>query len=295
MLFFVDDFNTAEPSFARESGQRFLQRLMELQGYPDSVEKRQPMAASAVFLAVITDFSRFRDHRVVSLSVSAVRAQEIRYDLAQALETDSMPQQEARRLAGRLGFATTWAAFRFGRAALQPFFARAARMSGFGNHDAKLDAPLRQAVEFFVDVLQEVGGLPAREYVLSREQRPTVQVWSDAAAEPASGEPGRLGFVVRFPPEFVNGRLEPERFVHASAPVPHAFAARFELRRQYIGQYELLAAVAVYRSLAPELAGRRVVHFVDNTSALAGLAAGLGTHHARFPRVQCGSPRCGLV
>ena len=45
-------------------------------------------------------------------------------------------------------------------------------------------------------------------------------------------------------------------------------------RRQQIGQVELVGAVAPYLSLPSELAGRRVIHFIDNTSALAALVKG---------------------
>ena len=45
-------------------------------------------------------------------------------------------------------------------------------------------------------------------------------------------------------------------------------------RKQQIGQVELVGAVAPYLSLPAELAGRRVIHFIDNTSALAALAKG---------------------
>ena len=55
--------------------------------------------------------------------------------------------------------------------------------------------------------------------------------------------------------------------------MPADFIATFELRKQYIGQLELLAAIGVYWSL-PELRGRRVVHWIDNTSAIAALIKG---------------------
>ena len=50
--------------------------------------------------------------------------------------------------------------------------------------------------------------------------------------------------------------------------------ARFYERRQYIGQFELLAAVCVYHSLREELRGREVVHYIDNMSAMAALVKG---------------------
>jgi hypothetical protein len=45
-------------------------------------------------------------------------------------------------------------------------------------------------------------------------------------------------------------------------------------RRQYIGQLELLYAQAVYNSAPKTLKGRKVIQFIDNTSAVAGLVKG---------------------
>ena len=42
-------------------------------------------------------------------------------------------------------------------------------------------------------------------------------------------------------------------------------------RGQYIGQLELLAAVSVYYSLADDLRGSEVIHFIDNSGAMASL------------------------
>jgi hypothetical protein len=56
--------------------------------------------------------------------------------------------------------------------------------------------------------------------------------------------------------------------------VPAEFLERFQLRKQYIGQLELLAAVAVYLTFPDETRGRRVLHWIDNTSALAALIKG---------------------
>ena len=50
--------------------------------------------------------------------------------------------------------------------------------------------------------------------------------------------------------------------------------AHWRERSQYVGQLELLAAVAVYYSLAAELRGREVIHFIDNAGAMACLVKG---------------------
>ena len=54
------------------------------------------------------------------------------------------------------------------------------------------------------------------------------------------------------------------RGVHAAIPSQEA----------YIGQLELLAAVSAYTTFHAELRDRRVIHWIDNTSALAGLIRG---------------------
>ena len=48
----------------------------------------------------------------------------------------------------------------------------------------------------------------------------------------------------------------------------------FVYRRQQIGQLELLAALVPYLSRPDIFGGARVIHWVDNSSAVAALAAG---------------------
>ena len=49
----------------------------------------------------------------------------------------------------------------------------------------------------------------------------------------------------------------------------------FVQRKQYIGQVELLGVLAAYTTFGNEVAGRRVLHFVDNSSALAASCSGM--------------------
>jgi hypothetical protein len=67
---------------------------------------------------------------------------------------------------------------------------------------------------------------------------------------------------------------KPDKWYHASTVAPPAFMAQFCERKQYIGQLELLAAVAVYYSLPSLFIDRHIIHWVDNTSAVAGLIRG---------------------
>ena len=63
-------------------------------------------------------------------------------------------------------------------------------------------------------------------------------------------------------------------FYHGAGPVPQYARDAFRPRRQYIGQVELAGALTPYLSLPQLLSGRRVIHFIDNTAALAGLMKG---------------------
>ena len=67
--------------------------------------------------------------------------------------------------------------------------------------------------------------------------------------------------------------------VHTSAELGPEIVGRFVPRGQQIGQVELVAALLPYLSLVDavgrsRLAGRRVLHWIDNSSAVAALVKG---------------------
>ena len=66
------------------------------------------------------------------------------------------------------------------------------------------------------------------------------------------------------------------RFVVAAREVDAREVERLHLlaRQQQVGQLEILAGVSPYESLPEVFRGAEVVHFVDNTSAIAGLVKG---------------------
>ena len=93
------------------------------------------------------------------------------------------------------------------------------------------------------------------------------------------GVPCYVAFVAHFDPD--EEGLLPERlkdskgWVHGQMPVGDDVYRRFVAgKKTYIGQLELLAAVGAYTSLRAELESRRVLHMIDNKSAIAGLVKG---------------------
>ena len=94
----------------------------------------------------------------------------------------------------------------------------------------------------------------------------------------AGGLPGghsQAAFRVRSPSGHVSAVLDDEYdFFHASAVVPTEMVDALCCRGQQIGQVEILGALAPYLSIPNLLAGRPVIHWIDNTSALAALVKG---------------------
>jgi hypothetical protein len=88
---------------------------------------------------------------------------------------------------------------------------------------------------------------------------------------------GGLGFVVWFPPGH-KGAASPTRgrFLFGGRTVSAADVAHWGLlpRGQQIGQLELMGVAAVYESLPSLMADAEVIHFIDNQSALYGMAKG---------------------
>ena len=270
---YYDDFCTIEPRWAGGSGQRSLWRMAARFGIPFAAKKHVPMASSVTFLGVEALLGSFWPHGVVTLGVTDERSWRIADSVEYALSTQSLFPGESAKLTGRLGFATQWSSGRFGRAVMQPLYRRAAASNG----QSWINDAIFHALTFFAGVLRR-GSLPPRKYRFRGRERPTVKVWTDAAWEPDEAVPAMVAYVVWFPGEWGNDAtgaeawLEPY-YVHGFAPVPEDVMARLMRRKQYIGQLELLAAIGVYYSI-PELRGRRVVHWIDNTSAIAALIKG---------------------
>ena len=68
-------------------------------------------------------------------------------------------------------------------------------------------------------------------------------------------------------------------WLYGAADTPQRILDKFGVKKNYIGQLELLAAALAYFSL-PELRHESVFHWIDNTSVLAALIKGYARAHA---------------
>ena len=175
----------------------------------------------------------------------------------------------AAKLVGRLMFTLSWAAGAFGKCAIQPLFAAI--------HDTgalPMSGAVVVALVFFASALMHLR--PQSFCAASSLRRRPVLIWTDAMySKDASNGGAQIGFNVFLPDRSSDERWA-GRWLHGSAKVPASFIGRFmTASKTYIGQLELLAAVAVYYTLPPcEIEGRAVIHWIDNTGALAAMIKG---------------------
>ena len=266
---FYDDFAVVEPMATARRAQAMLGELVGLLGMPFSAKKSVPPGPVVVFLGVVTDLSE-ATAGMVRMSVSEARVAAIVTLIDEVLADGQLPCSSAASICGKLQFTLSWAASRFGRAALQPLFAE---------REGRLTPAVADALRFFAAVLPLV---PPHVVSLTGPTRPPALVLSDGACEDG-GVRQEVGFIVAIPRDGApppHGPPSLERLrrwydlYHGSAPVSDELKEALVRRRQQIGQDEIIGAIAPYLSLPRLLAGRDVIHWVDNTSALAAMTKG---------------------
>ena len=137
------------------------------------------------------------------------------------------------------------------------------------------------ALEYLKGVLPRVA---PHVMNLNGEVSPPVLVWSDGAYE---GTLATVGFLIAQPlrpldvnpltasaAETVVAMAKAYRFEHGSAIVPPALMAALIERKQQIGQVEIIWGLCPYLSVPGAFRGSQVIHWIDNTSALAALTKG---------------------
>ena len=274
---YFDDFCVAEPGFAGPSGQHYMCQVCRMLGFAfqsdayKAGDKRKGSlwALSNSFLGLDFDFSDFSRHRTAKCYASAEKTPLLVAEITQVLSQGSFQVScGSSKLIGKLQFVLSWCSGRFGRAAMQPLYA-------IKDDRKPLSAEAIAALSFFKETLS--AGCPPKIINFRRSYDKPLLVWSDASwGDRHSDDPaarGGLGFVV-FDPSPLGDSSARGQWIYADTISSASMLNAFVEKTQYIGQLELLAAIAVYYSLPKTCKGRKVIHYVDNTSAVAGLVKG---------------------
>jgi hypothetical protein len=256
---YYDDYVTMDPACAGTSAKESLHWLHRRLGFPFSTdeEKCKPMSDKVVFVGIVTNLEGFKDGQI-HLDVKPGRVEQV-VAIAKGMMGTQVAGARLQSLVGKLQFTVSTTYGRFGRAAIQAI--------NVSNGDATEGTLLYESLHFFVVCLGTLRGKVRR--LGSGIRRSLSLVWSDAmyTARPDSesmadviGHETGLGYVA----------YDTEKVVKTAArcTCPQEILRAMIAKLTYIGQLELLAILLVYWSEPERFAGRDVIHFVDNTSAI---------------------------
>jgi hypothetical protein len=237
-------------------------------GFPFAVPKHVRAAPANAFLGVVSDLTFAHSQGFSTCSVSERRRDKLLVLMREA--RTGLPPMEAAVLVGKLFFTTTWLFGGVGTAALQPTRRRAALAGSPCIQRADVSPAIERSLAFFEALL---GVLPPRVVWFVPLDREPVVVYTDASYEVSDARPAAGGFVYFLPPRAGEPRRAKWGFEYTSPDL----IARWGLRKQYIGVLEQLYSVSPYTSCPSDFEGADVLHFIDNTGAVAGNTKGYAT------------------
>ena len=258
---FYDDFPVCEPSFSCASSQKALWDLHQLLGFALAEKKHVPCALENDYLGIHNDFSQMYSRGEARVRVTDSRRADLIELLTEAIDSGALSPAQAESLHGKLQFAISGSFGKVGRAALLLIRERFRRVSS----DDNLSKSLKFGLELLRDIIHAAPDFVLR--VLPSSERSTL-IWSDAMYNEHKHF-GQMGWVLRVPPCSRYG----VRYFHSSYSLDRSLLERlFGVRQNYIQQLETLAALTAYTSIDPRLiAGKLILHFVDNQGALSNL------------------------
>jgi hypothetical protein len=299
---YVDDYMLVDPESGGHSAQRCLESLIDALGDGGGrreprraqrldPEKTKPMATRNFGLGVNIDLTTLPERGYVTFTPTDRRRLKVLAQWQEASE-HGIGSGAAAHLMGTSGFLLETACARVGRAALLPLVDRQ-------NHPGPtaFTPAMRRSHAFFRALLEgETPRLPPLRIPIVADSKPPILVYSDAAfswrrkrtreceAQPQRPREHYLSRDDPLPePWQFNGELgmmihDPiDSWTVVASGRPDIDTVQHYMRRErrtYIAQLEGLGMLAPYYTFPQRFAGRRVVHFADNTVAISALVHG---------------------
>ena len=282
---YFDDYCVCEPSFAGLSGQELLALVHRRFGIPLAEDKHAAMGPSGIFLGIMHDLSRFRQAGLVFMRPKPGRAEAVGAMLRSIIDGGGASLAAASSARGKVHFLTTTIGYgsRAARSVLAAFgtagAGRGAGGAGWGKRFFRLTPEWREAILFLLSILHLLPhrSIRLRDRAVGSAPSP-VLLWTDAMWEDGGGGRGArggVGGVAWIPADHPLGGGS-GRFLFFAQQLSGADLLRYSFTRDHsmIGPLEAIAAAGAYTSMPDVFAGRDVLHFIDNTNALYGLAKG---------------------
>ena len=267
---YVDDGSLVDAEAAGESGQQAAASMFQDMGTPLAVEKRKKMSVRNDFLGIQHDLGQALASGTVAFWVRQALHDKVHGMLRTHIEQDSLTPAESSKLVGSMGFAMQAAFGKVGQAAFAPLSQR----MHTDNPPWSLSLNIRWSFEFLEVLLQEK---PRRVVQLFKCEALPLVIASDAQAEMESPSGGYLALDARSGTRSGGWCKITEQHLHAWG---------FTKQGLVEGQNPIQCCEAAMLPwtilhLGPKvLRGRRVLWFVDNTSALYAAIKGSSKHPA---------------
>ena len=280
---FVDDFFGCENHESADHGFQGFQEIHGSMGYQMKEAKAKPPSAKITLLGVDWEIS----NDAVEASPGQGRVSKIETAILQALHQDSLTSAEAAKLAGKLGFATSWMFGSVGRAFLRPLFVR---QHGSPTSPIGLSRPLRSSLTCLLRVLRSlkpvriplqpsamsVAVLYADAYVTLTGHRRPANKWLQGALPLQALQVSDNGWGAVY-------SSHSARRLAFRSQVPGNVLLGLATSKAYIYWLEMLAQVLSLLSIRPPR-GSHVVCFCDNVAAEHALRKGYSKDD-RFTKV----------
>ena len=274
---YVDDSTLTDAAKAKGAGQQLAGYAFARIGTPFAPVKQHLMAPSGCFLGVNHDLSMVALKGIVAFEPSAKLLEKALTQLEEMAATNCCTPAMASKFRGTAGFCAHAFWGRVGRAGFGPF-----RQRQYSDTEPwTLSNSLARSIEYFRVILSQA---PRRLLQCSSAKEPLVVIASDAQADPGS-QPG-CGYMLF---DARDGRR-----AAACCPLAEelldAWGYGTAVRQEggnpiAICEAAVIAAAALAE--APTLAGRTVVWFVDNTTALHAFVKGTSANEAVERAAQC--------
>ena len=254
-LHFYDDNLCMDLADGKGSAQQSFGSMCSLLGVQLDPDKKALMSAKFVYTGVLFDFTPLFEDGTVVVSPKPGRIDSLRREVDSALLQNKLSSAQASSLRGKSAFLSSQIQGR-----IQRFADTALAQRQYRDKGSTLTMCLRDALHFLQSLL---GVLPPRVVAFLPQSRPCI-IYTDAMW--SQGQPAGLSCVI-----FSPRRRQP---VGLYSQLPEQVFVQFTPRDTHINQAEI-AALLLATCYAPDLLKHEfVVHFVDNSAALAGLVKG---------------------
>ena len=252
---YFDDFLLMQLALAGDSAQVSMRALFKQLGMPVKTRKTKEGANLNQALGMMCDLREWVLEGAVSCFPPGDKCAAVLSDFKRMVALDSCPPVLARVISGKLAWMLLGVAGRLGRSALQPFIERASE-TGRQLHWA-LDLPMREAITFYNTLLAPAALAPRRCRIATRFYM-HVLLYTDASTR---------GLGVLFIDPVTGTRWS------SAGTCPPWLREKFP-NEHVINQLEMLALLFGIITYADCLRGRKVLFFVDNTTAISAVVHG---------------------